>query len=333
MLTRLLLFLLIPALACTSRRNDDSLPIHMIFDAGSSGTRVCLFAVSRTDRCRASDTEFGCKDIKAENGLADLGPGGAEQTVRRGLDMLDESSRKRVTGAALLGTGGFRRISVAGQQAVLKQSGSVLLPQGYPSVLRVITGDEEGRLAWLSVREKLGSSKHTIVEIGGATVQIATGADKQIRSVSTPDGMNDGIKKLKSDSACFKIGRLEDCRKEIQENIFRNSGLRTFAGGMTLEEKSRPLYGLGAPWNAIFKTAGRNNLSSSDLLKQAVSTCGKSIADLSRDMPEAHAKRACYLHAYALELLSVTGQNQISQGYESWPRGAAVAGEYFDDCK
>ncbi|MBL8021931.1 MAG: hypothetical protein JNM27_19810 [Leptospirales bacterium] len=305
----------------------------MIFDAGSSGTRVCLFTVSRTDRCRASDSEFGCKDIKADNGLADLGPAGAEQVVRRGLAMLDESSRKRITGAALLGTGGFRRVSVPAQQAVLQQTGTVFLAQSYPAVMRVITGDEEGRLAWLSVRERLSSNAHTIVEIGGATVQIATGKDKQIRSISTPDGMNDAAKKLKADSACFKPGNLEGCRKEIVQAVFAGSALRAFAAGMTAEEKSRPLYGLGAPWNAIFKTAGKTEISTDVLLAQAQSTCNKSVAELSRDMPEAHAKRACYLHAYAAELLAVTGQSKISQGYESWPRGAAVAGEYFDDCK
>ncbi len=323
-------------LSCARSRDDGGLPLHAVIDAGSSGTRICLFAVKKDgDACHAVDTEFGCKDVPAEDGLADIGPERTTQVVRSALALV-QSDSKRIQGAALLGTGGFRRAQPARQTEVMRAAGSVLLEQGYPSTVRVIQGEEEGRLAWFSIAEAKGSRAHRTLEIGGATVQLTTGTEASVRAISTPDGLNDSAKKLGDKSACFHPGT-EDAHKvcvtEIRDRVFLNSRLSDFAMGFSAAEKALPLYGLGAPWNAVFGRAGKTELTVEDIDRQAAMLCGKTIQELSTMMKPEYAARACYLNSYAGELLRVAGAKTVLKGNESWPRGASVAPEYFADCR
>lgn len=308
------------------------MPLHMIVDAGSSGTRVCLFGVaSSSGRCRAFDTTFGCKDVPAQGGLADQGAG-AKATVEKALRMVSPEELRRVQGAALLGTGGFRRIPEFQQKAVLASAGEAFQNTSFRGTLKVLSGEDEGSLAWLALGERTGSDEHVIVEIGGATVQIAAGKRGSVRSISTKDGMNDSAKKLTEQSPCF-TSRGRACITDVQAKIFASSALGGFAASLSPAEKAMPLYGLGAPWNAVFARAKRSEMSAADLAKQTDEVCALSVESLKSSMPEEHAKRACYLHSYALELLKVTGAARIRQGGESWPRGAAVSGQYFSACK
>ncbi|HMZ37028.1 MAG TPA: hypothetical protein PLD60_10310 [Leptospiraceae bacterium] len=308
----------------------------MVIDAGSSGTRICLYGIrTEGNECHAVDTDFACKDVPAENGLADIGPERAEQTVNAALQMVEPQS-SRIKGAVLLGTGGFRRATQDRQTTVMRAAGSALLTKGYPAVLKVIPGEEEGRLAWYSIAETTGSKAHATLEIGGATVQMAVGIGKNVRAVSTSDGMNDSLKKLGDASACLRPGTKEShevCVTEIRDRIFLNSRLSDFAMNLSREEKVLPLYGLGAPWNAVFKRSGKQELTLKEIEQNAQEICSKSVEELARSIPLEYAKRSCYLHSYASELLRITGQTRIKRGSESWPRGASIAKEYFSDCR
>lgn len=318
--------------ACSAQKQGDSMPLHMVLDAGSSGTRVCLFGVTASSgRCRAFDTTFGCKDVPAQGGLADQGAG-AKATVEKALSMVSAPDLRRVQAAALLGTGGFRRIPEYQQKAVLASAGEAFQNTSFQGTLKVLSGEDEGRLAWIALGERIGSDEHAIVEIGGATVQIAAGKRGSVRAVSTKDGLNDSAKKLTDDSPCFGA-RGSACSTDIKTKIFASSALGGFASSLSPAEKALPLYGLGAPWNAVFARAKTSELSAADLAKQTEEVCSLSVDTLKASMPEEHAKRACYLHSYALELLKITGAQRIRQGKESWPRGAAVSKQYFPACQ
>lgn len=322
--------------ACGPSKQSGGLPLHVVIDAGSSGTRICLFGIrTEGNECHAVDTDFACKDVPAENGLADIGPEKTEQTVKSALQMVD-SQANRIQGAVLLGTGGFRRATQDRQTTVMRAAGNVLLTKGYPAVLKVIPGEEEGRLAWHSIAQTTGSKAHSILEIGGATVQMAVGRDKNVRAVSTSDGMNDSLKKLGEKSACLAPGNKDShevCVTEIRDRIFLTSKLSDFALNLSKEEKALPLYGLGAPWSAVFKRSGKQELTLKEIEHQAEDVCSKSVEELAQSIPLEYAKKSCYLHSYASELLRITGQTRIIRGSESWPRGASVAREYFADCK
>lgn len=324
-------FLFLTALgACTSGERGDALPLHMVIDAGSSGTRVCLFGIARNDRCRAYETSFGCKDVPAKGGLADQGSE-AKTTIEKALSLPPAGDLRRIERAVLLGTGGFRRVSEAQQKQVLAFAGQGFQSVTFPAELKVIAGEEEGRLAWLSVGER-GSDAHAILEIGGATVQLATGRRDSVRAISTKDGMNDAAKRLTEQSACFTT-RQTGCKTEIRSRIFAASTLGGFSAGLSAAEKMLPLYGLGAPWNAVFAKAGKDELTLEGLETQADAVCAATVESLKSSMPEEHAKRACYLHSFALELLRTSGWTRIKKAGESWPRGAAVSNVYFPNCR
>jgi hypothetical protein len=319
-------------LSCTSQKQGDRLPLHMVLDAGSSGTRICLFGVSRKDnRCRAFDTTFGCKDVPASGGLADQGAA-AKATVEKALAMVSTEDLRRVQAAALLGTGGFRRLPEARQKTVLGFAGEAFQSTSFSASMKVLSGEDEGTLAWAALAERTGSDAHAIVEIGGATVQIAAGRRGNLRAISTKDGMNDAAKILTEQSACF-TSRGDACRADVRTRVFSSSALGGFSASLNAEQKQLPLYGLGAPWNAVFARARTSELSLADLEKQTAGVCSQPVENLKSSMPEEHARRACYLHSYALELLAVTGFSRIRQGGESWPRGAAVSGQYFSACR
>lgn len=308
------------------------MPLHLVLDAGSSGTRICLFGVAAADgRCHAYDTTFGCKDVPASGGLADQGPA-AKSTVEKALRLLTADELRRVQAAALLGTGGFRRLPEAQQKSVLGYAGEAFQSTRFAGTLKVLSGEDEGLLAWAALGERTGSDEHAIVEIGGATVQIAAGRRGSVRAISTKDGMNDAARMLTDKSPCFTT-RGSACREEVRSKIFSSSALGGFYSSLSPEHKNLPLFGLGAPWNAVFARAKSTELTAEDLQKQTADVCAQSVESLKASMPEEHAKRACYLHSYTLELLKLIGSPRIRQGGESWPRGAAISGQYFPMCR
>jgi hypothetical protein len=318
--------------------------VHLVIDAGSSGTRYCAFRVAsaRAGQCSivAKPVSNPCVDIAARNGLADLEPAEVERVLSDGLRQLPAEVRANVRSAALLGTGGFRRRPEADQLQTIGVIERWFERERIPASAKVISGDEEGRLAWFAVRELNGSRRHTIIETGGATVQIASGVDGVVRALSTATGMNDSRRKLQADGRYRSCQSNDDsatgqdaerCIALISEQVFSDS---THANpGFAIDATA---YGLGAPWIALFDRylkADRVDLTSLRGLADRV--CKLSAAEVVAagydDGP--FAATACYLSSYHVAQIEATRTiKQVLRGGESWPRGAAVDGKYFSSC-
>ncbi len=330
--------------SCTASppRLDQVESVHLVIDAGSSGTRFCYFALRHSDdSCQSSilaDPYSECREMEAENGLADLGEEKAEKLLAGVLDTMEEDLRTKLTGAALLGTGGFRRQTQARQNAIVKRLEKVFADRHLSAVVRVLSGEDEGRLAWRTMQSSVAGG-HRTIETGGATIQYASGISyADTAAVSAPLGMNDSFEKLQHDSAflvCY--GDKKDyagCKALLSGRIFRNSSIQKFMDSRPDSDSRRPLFGMGAPWKAVFRLAGNpDRISATALDELGRQTCSNSTEQLiSRGIPAKHAPRTCYLLAFQAAFLSATGSSEIRRGGESWPRGASLTSDFFKDC-
>jgi exopolyphosphatase/pppGpp-phosphohydrolase len=316
--------------------------VHLVIDAGSTGTRFCPFAVERSrDACdiaAAPKPLNACQPVSAPNGLADLGPEAAVRVLERGFAAMDPDLRERVREVALLGTGGFRAKPATDQRAVMQAAEQFFATKGVRAKASVLSGEDEGRLAWLTIRSLTGSRAHTILETGGATVQLATGVDARIRAVSAPVGMTVTLRELRSDpriercyapNATSRTTSASACAALIGERIFGPSSIAT--AGLS---GTGPTYGMGLAWESVFTYAGKNEITRSELEALAAKYCAMTPEEIVRSgvKPE-FADRACYLLAYHVAQVAAPGFIEtIRRGSESWPRGAAVSGEYFEGC-
>ncbi len=307
-------------------RADDKSELRLIFDAGSSGTRLCLYRVERSGgSCRALDARGfeECRPIPSKDGLARLGPALSRDVIDAGLHMLDAQTRARISSSALLGTGGFREKTEAQQLAVLDAVDEAMKKGGLKGRSAVLTGEEEALLAWDTVRQVTGSVSHTTLETGGATVQIASGQNQASKAISAPIGMNQVREVLQKDpafgSACEK-GNYDVCRALVLKRI-ADSPIRAFVAQLSAEERRRPLYGLGTPWRIVFQSAGKETLTIEEIHQLGRQKCLG---------PE--GRRECFLFAYQGALIQSAGGSGIRDGRESWPRGAAASARFFPDC-
>lgn len=308
------------------QRGDETSELRLIFDAGSSGTRLCLYRIQRKDgTCSALDAKGfeECKPIPSKDGLARLGPAGSKDVIDAGLRMIGADEKKRISSAALLGTGGFREKSEREQLAVLDAVDESMKKSTIKSRSAVLTGEEEALLAWDTVHQLTGSVSHTTLETGGATVQIASGGNPPGKVVSAHIGMNYTRDLLQKDPAfrpaCEK-GNYDTCRNLVLKRM-ADSPLRAFVAQLSPEDKRRPLYGLGTPWRIVFQSAGKETLNIEEIHKMGRQKCSG---------PD--AAKECYLFAYQGALLETAGGTTIQDGRESWPRGAAASPRFFPDC-
>lgn len=309
---------------CTGRqsfRDAAVRDLHLVIDAGSSGTRFCIYRMQFTsapvNNCRIQEGE--CRPVPAENGLASLPPRKAEEVLRTGFASIPQSQKDRMVHVSLLGTGGFRRLSPSAQTASMNHLAGVILETGLPATVRVISGEEEALLAWRSIRAQTGSSTHAIIETGGATMQVASGTSGTVhQSISLPLGLNETRSRLKKETACFSSpseDRFESCRQELMPLL---ADLKKFPVSMS------PVYGLGNPYTAIFDQLKKDEIQRSD-----IEASGRRICSGEQEKNP----MACYLfafHAVQLELLKV---NRIRKGTGSWPPGAALSPEFFPSCR
>ncbi|MEQ9364936.1 MAG: hypothetical protein RIF32_11865, partial [Leptospirales bacterium] len=273
--------------------------------------------------------------------------------------------RASLRGAALLGTGGFRQIPndeirlriLEALESGIKRSLNEALPPGSavlpaPAV-RVLSGADEGRLAWLAVREIDGAQNHAILETGGASVQFATGRQGQVsEAVSLPVGINRAFERLQREadlSACYPFGApdgatdFDRCRELIRRTVFSEAAAASLARGSKspadsagragdAPDRPGPLYGLGSAWKAIFMGMDRSRISLAELLHFGRAVCAdRKLTEQERTSK--YLKRRCYLYAFQSALLERTGYSGIHRGTESWPRGAAISKDFFPACK
>jgi hypothetical protein len=276
--------------------------VHLVIDIGSSGSRFCMYQVSGVDdstgSCRVTGARAVCS--RAKGGLARLTRGKPVAEVpsiigpslRSGWEALGDPAREgdpglraRLRSAVALGTGGFRD-GATGQpvdlatrpewKAVFVEIERFLREEAHiPSVLaRPITGEEEGRLAWLGLAQGADLQRSprdfATIETGGATIQLAIGSKgaryADIEVATEPRGQDVVFDRLSAArdkgepggaefDACYspRERKRQDgtrCITLLRERVFKDSAVKGLADAKT----PRRLYGLGLPWGDLFKS-------------------------------------------------------------------------------
>lgn len=366
-------------------------PLHLVIDAGSSGTRLCLYAIQQStagSECRAplsaADLQREiCERLPEKGGLATLTPAAAADRLKRGLELPFVAAVKaRIRSATLLATGGMRALPPADRQRLMaylqtglaesfapqSQSNPNSQTEAPAAVVRaaVLSGAEEARLAWRSVRQRYGSNRHAILETGGASVQLACGdqASGQMHASSRPLGMNAAFERVRASATaadpandfalCFPFGTANartdfaGCRALIRRTLFARAPAaeqtrtehtewqacthfaRTAEQG-NLFARTPPLYALGSSWKAIFRGMQTLSLSRTELLRFGQQVCAnRKLTAQERTSP--YLQKRCWLYAYQSVLLEESGFDELRRGSDSWTRGASVDRNYVPFC-
>ena len=345
----------------------ESVRQHLVIDAGSSGTRLCLFRIER--RCPLagqSDTNVPgkdcschaeepqpednesqlCRPIPNAGGLAEMSGPAARRTLAGALNQLTKELQNKGTttidAASLGGTGGFRQIPEARATQLLAVLEEELVARWAASRARILSGADEGRLTWQAVRQSSDSDNHAILETGGASIQFAHGQAGRIdTALSLPLGMNRAFEAASQHpnfAACFPFGSrdgatdFESCLQILRESVLRGPAASELAAaGQSSGGTPGELYGAGSSWKAIFRGMDRDVVT-----VRALQAFGKQVC-ARRNLSETertgkYVQRRCFLYAYQTVLLEATGYAHIRRTNESWPRGAAIAGELFPAC-
>ena len=190
--------------SCTSTSTSTSTPIlsqknscHIIYDAGSSGTRLFIYEQSGTDLFAHSGPKIEALatplNVNNPSQMTDI-----ENTVNhvintlelirhdgerddrgnpewRGFDWVNQCN---MVSAKIYATAGMRmaqQTNPEGSLAMWQALKSTLADKVGPEVLveaKTITGFEEGLYAWLSVRGTQSTTDFGIVEMGGVSSQV-----------------------------------------------------------------------------------------------------------------------------------------------------------------
>ncbi|MCP5501812.1 MAG: hypothetical protein H7A25_18050 [Leptospiraceae bacterium] len=341
---------------------DDSL-FHLIIDAGSSGTRFCLYTIQKNSNgkrtsCKA-DYAGGdyrqCKEIIATNGIARLGLEEGKNVLLKGLADLEfkyPALRAKIKKVIITGTGGFREILASEATAIMSGLEDFLKKKGYETEGKIITGEEEAELAYYSSLQI--SADHeipAILEIGGASIQLAFPAGGQesapISKVSDSIGAVSSYKTLTENpnykNECFQApseffrsrvveNPFEACRNLILQETLEKSRIKSFLLAEPFPSGTKVL-GMGALWGAIFKHLDEKTLSREKIDETGKKYCLLTAKELNKkyDIPEKYASKQCYSYAYLSALMEFANLKEIHSGNgESYTLGAAVSPAYFE---
>lgn len=302
--------------------------LRLVIDAGSSGLRWCTFQVRQHcegEQCRCA-VEAAAPCRRFDGGLAvQDGPKEIQASLAPGADALSRSERAAIRQVALLGTGGYRALPPGTQAqriARAREALRELFPQAVVTA-SVLSGADEGRLAWKAVALNTGRNDHMILETGGATVQFA---DSRGRSSSVPCGINALRERLQGRSD-FASCRTENATADFQRcRQLVASELRSPRCRLPSGNANAPIFALGAAWSAL--TGGANQITFAELEQRGAQACAA-----RGEAAESDRHRLCYLFAYETEMLKMVGASQVQTFGESWPRGAALTAPYFPQCR
>lgn len=277
-----------------------------------------------------------------------------EPSLRNGWALLGDASaggdpalRGQVRAAVALGTGGFRD-KETGQpihrpewQALFTQVARFLKRETSLTsvVARAMTGEEEGRLAWLGLaQDEHRPEDFAAVEAGGATIQLSVGTTKGRRTTievaSEPYGQDVVFDRFaqgsndqkKAFQVCFNPESPWQqsgprCIELLKREVFRNSAVRHLAE----KRSARRLFGLGLafaeqfrsypaapPWPTKQDRTMHEKLTFDAISELATLLCPLTDAEIRAYAPAALAiqsptaidsGRACYYIAYRAALL------------------------------
>ena len=322
------LFATLMLLQCSLFSYSTPESVHLIIDAGSSGTRFCAYEVQVADGCINETPDLQCFVAGAEKGLADQSDAEIRATLHAGFARLQGVQIQR---AVLLGTGGFRKLATWQQKRQMEFIKNDLAEYTPNATAEVISGEMEGRLSWLSMRSILRSDNHSILETGGATIQWADGSGT---ALSIPAGLNDfhilsGPPASCRDDAIPEKDRFARCAEGLQRTLRSQKWYSQFFAS----HDKGTVYVLGSAWRSIFSIRGDHRITIDELKDQGSRVCASSLdAVNAMGVPSKFSARSCYLHAYQWTLLSELQITEVHMGNGSWPPGAAVSPDYFAEC-
>jgi exopolyphosphatase/guanosine-5'-triphosphate,3'-diphosphate pyrophosphatase len=155
---------------------DDAPERYAVIDAGTNSVKFHVGERSvggswRTIVDRAEMTRLGeGLDVRGE-----IGPEAIERTATAIAAMVDEAKRNGARAIVAVGTAGLRiaRNSAAVTEAIRARTGVSI---------EVISGEEEGRLAYLAAKAGLGLSEGSLVvfDTGGGSTQLTFGKDAHV---------------------------------------------------------------------------------------------------------------------------------------------------------
>jgi hypothetical protein len=370
--------------------------VHAIFDAGSSGLRLQVFEVTRAadGTCEARGAPVVDVESPAEKnargdgiGLADMTPGRdpgqdekantlrmefpkAERTL---ADLWNRDEVRawqgKITGVALLGTGGFRDV------ARIKKGARVLMRkldreiEGWRKDLGkppdedwqavTIEGEEEAVLAWLAARE-LGAKKHATIETGGKTCQYAWSDTEGWSSELGTNATKDFLKEPEFEGCTRAKADADKCIAAFGERFAASTIIEKGARMFPIPQDGA-LWVMGGGWKGTLDEmvtlgtkADRPHVGArfkiGDLYRFAKERACTNKEPRSGYEPETWCMRVSHAVAFAVSAYDPTllkrhgaasavagaikkvAGKELSLGRESFPRGAAVSGTLFSEC-
>eukprot|EP00913_Durusdinium_trenchii_P025579 g24008.t1 len=163
---------LYPWTAPTQRLSED-VPLAVVVDAGSTGTRVHIYCFSQG----VGGWNGGARRWRSWSGALDLPCLSQllEPLLNRAADAVPARFRPR-TPLAIRATAGFRLLSHPKAELLLKLMRSITKQYGFKDAgVEVMSGDDEGLLQWLAVNRLLGTLRGpapvAVLDLGGASTQ------------------------------------------------------------------------------------------------------------------------------------------------------------------
>lgn len=329
-----------PSVSATDVPSRQHSSPHLVIDAGSTGTRFLLYEVRHEPRgCIATP-----KELPKEEASGGVNQGGLAQMCANGTAVawlkahLPSGLGAPPEHVVLLGTGGFRNLR-SQENDTFQQCWTEMTTHLEDRIGRmdIITGEQEGTFAWMAMEQWLtepSKKGFSILEMGGVSVQFATGVSRPDVISKSKDGV--GFKQIRkklndvSNNPCqFGEDNPENfvnCR-DAMETLLRDSAFPEEVKGLPPEVAERPVYGVGEAWQKF-----ANELSGEKLSSQGLEGLGKNVCEMKT------ASEKCISLAYTSALLKVMNITTIHwvpapNHYLSWTQGAAIHEVYFPDCR
>jgi apyrase len=184
-----------------TQAGQDSASYAVVFDGGSTGSRVHIFEFSK----RGKELKL-VKDTfhQLKPGLGDAGWAADPQKSAASLQPLIDKAvaavpedKQAVTPVELRATAGLRLLPGKQAVAILEAVGGLLLTTPFrtvPNGVTIMDGADEGAFAWLTLNYLLGKTGKPAqelvgaIDLGGGSVQAAFAVDEKTASVA-PTGV------------------------------------------------------------------------------------------------------------------------------------------------